>query len=115
MAPTFVFDATGRLVLIAGSPGGSSIINYVARTLIATLDWKMDPQQAVDAANFGSRNGPTELEAGTEAEAWKAALEAMGHTVKLTAMTSGIQAIRITPAGIEGGADGRREGVAIGE
>ncbi|MFN8830177.1 MAG: gamma-glutamyltransferase [Labrys sp. (in: a-proteobacteria)] len=115
MAPTFVFDEAGRLVLIAGSPGGSSIINYVARALIATLDWKMDPQQAVDAANFGSRNGPTELEAGTEAEAWKAALEAKGHTVKLTAMTSGIQMIRINPTGIEGGADGRREGVAIGD
>lgn len=115
MAPTIVFDAFGRLYAVTGSPGGSQIIGYVAKTLVALLDWKMDPQQAVDFGNFGSRNGPTELERGTEAEAWKAALEAKGHEVRLLDMTSGIQAIVKTPAGYLGGADGRREGVAIGD
>lgn len=115
MAPTIVFDAFGRLYAVTGSPGGSQIIGYVAKTLVALLDWKLDPQQAVDLANFGSRNGPTELEKGTEAESWKAALEAKGHEVRLIEMTSGIQAIVKTPAGYLGGADGRREGVAIGD
>jgi gamma-glutamyltranspeptidase / glutathione hydrolase len=115
MAPTIVFDAFGRLYVVTGSPGGSHIIGYVAKTLVAILDWRMDPQQAVDLPNFGSRNGPTELEAGTEAEGWKADLEAKGHQVRVTEMTSGIQAIVLNPAGFLGGADSRREGVAIGD
>jgi gamma-glutamyltranspeptidase/glutathione hydrolase len=115
MAPTLVFDAFGRLYAVVGSPGGSQIIGYVAKTLVALLDWRMDPQAAVDFGNFGSRNGPTELEKGTEAEGWKTALEAKGHEVRLLEMTSGTQAIVKTPEGFLGGADGRREGVAIGD
>lgn len=115
MAPTLVFDAFGRLYAVVGSPGGSQIIGFVAKTLVALLDWKMDPQNAVDLANFGSRNGPTELEKGTEAEGWKAGLEAKGHEIRLVEMTSGIQAIVKSPEGFVGGADGRREGVAIGD
>jgi len=114
MAPTIVLDGNGRLYAVVGSPGGSQIITYVAKTLIAILDWKLDPQVAVDLPNFGSRNGPTEIEAGTEAESWKAALEAKGHEVKMIEMNSGIQAIVVGPDGLIGGADSRREGVAIG-
>src|SRR4051812_37522890 len=114
MAPTIVLDNTGKLYAVVGSPGGSLIINYVAKALVGLLDWKLDPQVAADLPNFGSRNGPTELEAGTEAEAWKAALEAKGHEVKLIDQNSGIHAIVVTPAGLVGGADSRREGVAIG-
>ena len=114
MAPTIVLDGSGKLYAVVGSPGGSLIINYVAKTLVGILDWKLDPQVAADLPNVGSRNGPTELEAGTEAEAWKAALEAKGHEVKLIDQNSGIHAIVVTPAGLVGGADSRREGVAIG-
>jgi gamma-glutamyltranspeptidase / glutathione hydrolase len=115
MSPTLVLDTHGRVYAVVGSPGGSQIINFVSKTLIAILDWKTDPQQAVDMANFGSRNGPTELEAGTEAEAWATALGAKGHLVRLGQMTSGTQAIVVTPEGYLGGADSRREGVAIGD
>ncbi|MBP2313674.1 gamma-glutamyltransferase [Azospirillum soli] len=115
MAPTLVFHRDGSLVATVGSPGGSAIINYVGKTLIGLLDWGLDPQQAVDLANFGSRNGPTELELGTEAESWKSALEARGHTVKAVELTSGTQAIVVTANGLSGGADTRREGVAVGD
>jgi gamma-glutamyltranspeptidase/glutathione hydrolase len=115
MAPTIVFDVFGRLYAVVGSPGGSQIIGYVAQTLVALIDWRMDPQRAVDLGHVGNRNGPTELEKGTEAEAFKAALEARGHQVRLLEMTSGIQAIVVTPSGFIGGADSRREGVAIGD
>lgn len=115
MAPTLVFDAFGRLYVVTGSPGGSQIIGYVAKTLIGILDWGLDPQVAVDLPNGGSRNGPTEIEKGTEAAGWKAALEAKGHEVRQLDMTSGIQAIVVTPQGFAGGADSRREGVAIGD
>jgi gamma-glutamyltranspeptidase/glutathione hydrolase len=115
MAPTIVFDGDGRLHAVVGSPGGSAIINYVAKALVAILDWGLDPQTAVDLPNMGSRNGPTELEAGTGAEAWAAELRAKGHTVALMEMTSGTQAIVVTPQGLVGGADSRREGVAVGD
>jgi gamma-glutamyltranspeptidase/glutathione hydrolase len=114
MAPTIVLDGDNRLHAVVGSPGGSLIINYVAKTLIAILDWKLDPQVAVDLPNFGSRNGPTEIEDGTESLTWKADLEAKGHEVRAIEMTSGIQAIIVGRGGLTGGADSRREGVAIG-
>jgi gamma-glutamyltranspeptidase/glutathione hydrolase len=119
MAPTLVFDGDGQLEMVVGSPGGSQIIGYVAKTLVALIDWKLDPQAAVDYPNHGSRNGPTELERGTEAEAWVPALQAKGHEVRMIDMTSGIQAIIRRRAdaggGLAGGADSRREGVAIGD
>jgi gamma-glutamyltranspeptidase / glutathione hydrolase len=115
MAPTLVFDASGGLYAVVGSPGGSQIIGYVAKTLVALLDWKLDPQQAVDYPNHGSRNGPTEIEKGTEADGWIAQLVARGHEVRAIDMTSGIQAIIKTKDGFLGGADSRREGVAIGD
>jgi gamma-glutamyltranspeptidase / glutathione hydrolase len=114
MAPTIVFDGQNKLYAVMGSPGGSQIITYVAKTLVGILDWKLDPQVAVDLPNFGSRNGPTEIEAGTEAETWKEALETKGHQVRAIDMNSGIHAIVIGPNGLTGGADSRREGVAIG-
>jgi gamma-glutamyltranspeptidase/glutathione hydrolase len=115
MAPTLVFDREGRPVLAVGSAGGATIIGSVARTIVGVLDHGLDPQQAVDAGHAMSLNGPTLLERGTEAEAWKGELEAMGHAVVVTDITSGTQAIRIAPDGLSGGADGRREGAALGD
>ena len=121
MAPTLVFDrASGELLASLGSPGGSQIINYVARTLVALLDWDLDIQQAIALANFGSRNGPTELEQGRFGPAMAEALRARGHEVREIPMTSGLQGIVRVPLrdggqGWSGGADPRREGVALGD
>jgi gamma-glutamyltranspeptidase/glutathione hydrolase len=116
MAPTFVFNRDGRLLLVAGSPGGSQIINYVAETLLALLDWGMAPQEAVSLLHVGSRNGPTEIEAEMPGgDALADALAARGHTVKRLEMTSGLAVIRVAPGRLEGGADPRREGVALGD
>jgi gamma-glutamyltranspeptidase/glutathione hydrolase len=114
MAPFLVFGRDGALELVVGSPGGSLIINYVAKVLLAVLDWRMDVQSAIDLGNAGSRNGPTELERGTELETTQAALMAMGHEVRAIDMTSGVHAIRRVQGGWQGGADPRREGVARG-
>lgn len=112
MAPFIVYDAkSGRLEQVVGSPGGSLIINYVAKTLVATLDWKMNMQAAIDLPNYGSRGGPTEIEKGTELEGVSAALKTMGHEVRAIDMTSGLAGIRRIPKGWEAGADPRREGV----
>jgi gamma-glutamyltranspeptidase/glutathione hydrolase len=47
MSPTLVFDASGKLFAVLGSPGGSRIINYVARTLLALLDGDMEVAAAL--------------------------------------------------------------------
>lgn len=115
MAPTIVFDAFGRLYVVVGSPGGSRIIGYVAKSLVAMLDWGLDPQAAAAFPNVVSRNGPTELEEGTFATEWTSALEGRGHEVRAAEMNSGVHAVLVTPAGYLGGADPRREGAAVGE
>jgi gamma-glutamyltranspeptidase/glutathione hydrolase len=114
MAPTLVFDQQGQFTIAVGSPGGSAIINYVAQTLIAMLDWRLDPQQAVSLPHYGSRNGPMELEHGRHLGVLIPQLEARGHTVALIEMTSGLSAIRKTEYGYAGGADPRREGTVKG-
>ncbi|MFK3822325.1 gamma-glutamyltransferase [Pseudomonas yamanorum] len=121
MAPTLVFDRqSGELVATVGSPGGSQIIEYVSKSLVAMLDWNLDPQAAVGLPNFGSRNGATELEAGLFRAPLKQALKDKGHALSEIDMTSGAQAIvRVRDAqgkaSLIGGADPRREGEALGD
>ncbi|MES2757537.1 MAG: gamma-glutamyltransferase [Pseudomonadota bacterium] len=120
MSPTIVLDkATRKLALTAGSPGGTAIINYVAKTLVGTMDWGLNVQQAIALPNFGSRNGPTELEQRRFPQATVDALKARGHTIRFSEQNSGLHGIqRLSIHGTDfwfGGADPRREGVAKGD
>lgn len=112
MAPTVVLK-DGSPVLLAGSPGGSRIIGYVARAVIGVLDWGLDPQQAAAAPHVLNRFGPMEIEAGTAAEALAGPLQAMGFETRAAELTSGLHLIAIGER-LTGGADPRREGVALG-
>jgi gamma-glutamyltranspeptidase/glutathione hydrolase len=115
MSPTIAYDAGGRVAIVTGSPGGSAIINYVAKSLVAMIDWKLDPQAAASLANFGSRNGPTELEADTDVTELAPKLRAIGAEVAIVQLTSGMHTIVRTRDGWMGGADPRREGVVRGQ
>ena len=115
MAPTIVFDRGGDPLLLVGSPGGSQIIGFVAQALVGVLDWGLTPQQAVAAGHVLNRNGPTELEAGTEAAALEAALTARGQKVQVKQLNSGLHAIQIAGGRLVSGVDPRREGRAAGE
>ena len=113
MAPTVVMK-DGKPVLAIGSPGGSRIIGYVAQAIIAWADWGMDVQQAVAMGHGLNRFGTFDLEAGTAAEGLKDGLEAAGFEVKVLDLNSGLHAIEIG-AMLTGGADPRREGIALGD
>ena len=120
MAPTIILDPEGRVSAVLGSPGGSHIIHYVLKTVVGLIDWKLDAQEAASLPNFGSLNGPAALVEADMKGTWIAfMLRWQGHTVAVAPMTSGTHVIRVThdkgQRGLEGGADPRREGVALGD
>jgi len=115
MAPTIVFDAKGEVSAVVGSPGGSRIILYVVKALVGLLDWKLDAQAAVDLPNFGSTGKAVELEY-TWSSIWHAmALKTFGQPVSADLMNSGLHAVVQRDGRLEGAADPRREGAALGD
>lgn len=119
MSPIIVFDKEDRPVLVVGSPGGSRIIGYVAQTILHVLDFGLNVQEAVTLPHVVNRGGKTELEDHPEHMAMlnrvETELVAMGHDVIRNEQNSGLHAIAITPGGLEGGVDPRREGNALGD
>ena len=115
MSPMLIFDANGALEGVTGSPGGSRIIMFVTKTLIAMLDWGMDAQQAAALPNFGSDGGALAFEPSVSFVLKAIALKSYGHTLNAEYMTSGVHTILRRNGKLEGGADPRREGVALGD
>ncbi len=115
MAPTIMFDKAGEVKLLVGSSGGSRIINYVLKVIVAVVDWKLDVQTAIALPNFGSRGGPFEIERDERAVRYALPLLLRGAVVKAPVMTSGTHAIALRNGALEGGVDPRREGLAVGD
>jgi gamma-glutamyltranspeptidase/glutathione hydrolase len=116
MTPMIVTDEDGDLVLVIGSPGGSSIVGYVARTTIGILDWNLTPQQAIDLSNATARSSPVAIEGARLPAGVQDALTARGWALRDVSglEESGLHAILVTRDGLVGAADPRREGV-VGE
>ena len=121
MSPTIVFDPDGDLELVTGSPGGSRIISYTAQSIINVIDFGLDPQEAANVPHYMNRNGRTDIEEPIpgvtwdyDAEGLRDQLEARGHDVGITALTSGLSIIEVTDDGLVGGADQRRDGTVGG-
>ncbi len=113
MAPTIIMH-DGKPYMAVGSPGGSRIIGYVAKTLVAHVDWGMDIQQAINYPNVLNRFGVYELEENTAASDLSQPLIDLGYKTDIRDLNSGVQAIVITDDGLQGGADPRREGKVMG-
>ena len=114
MSPTIVLKG-GLPTLVIGSPGGSRIIGYVAEAIVAHVDWGMNVQAAVSIPHAVNRFGTFDLEKNTSLEKMVEPMEALGYKVKLRALNSGLHAISIAKDGLAGGADPRREGIALGQ
>ena len=115
MAPSIVFGPDGKFLIAAGSPGGPVIIPDVAGALIALIDGGLTPQQTAALPHIFNMNGPSIIEKGTAMEALAPQLSAMGHTVRVSPIYSGLHIIEKTKDGYIGGADPRRDGVALGD
>jgi gamma-glutamyltranspeptidase/glutathione hydrolase len=113
MAPLIVLDRNGELELVIGSPGGSSIIGYVARSTIGILVWNLSVQQAINYGNATARTDEIGAEISRFPPGIADALTARGWRLRQTGLgeVSGIHGIRVTPQGLQGGADPRREGI----
>ncbi|KAF0286249.1 gamma-glutamyltransferase [Spiribacter sp. SSL99] len=111
MSPMIALDRDDQPRLIIGSPGGTRIIGYVAQRVADVLMRGREIKPAIEAGNLVNRNGATQVEAGTEAQALAPDLEALGHEVEVETMTSGLHGIeRLPDEVIRGAADPRREG-----
>jgi gamma-glutamyltranspeptidase/glutathione hydrolase len=115
MDPTIVLGNDGALRYVLGSPGGPAIILYNVKAIVALVDWGLDPAEASALVNFGSTDNAFLLEPGAAWDPLAASLDGMGHEVRRVPLTSGEHIIAVTPEGLEGGADPRREGVALGD
>jgi gamma-glutamyltranspeptidase/glutathione hydrolase len=115
MSPTIVFDGQRQVEAVLGSPGGSRIILYVLKTLIGLIDWGLDAQQAADLMNFGSQGSGLELELDWPAVPLALTLKPLGHKIVPALMNSGVHIVMRRDGRLEGAADARREGAALGD
>lgn len=115
MSPTMVFDEEGELEVVVGSPGGSRIVSYVAQTLIGMIDFDLNIQEAINLPKITNRNDYTALEKGTPIAELEEPLKALGHNVKVIDLNSGLHGIQFKSGKLIGGADPRREGIAVGK
>jgi len=115
MSPTLVFKGETP-VLALGSPGGSRIIGTVFQAVLYILQYGMDVQEAVNFPRVMSRNGPAELESPLfRNEKLLQALRDKGVEPVDGRAFGAVQAVRIRQDGwLEGAADPRREGSALG-
>lgn len=115
MSPVMAFAPDGSLRLVTGSPGGNSIIAYVAKSLLASLRWGLSDAASVAAPNIVARGPQVRVETASAAgKELAAALKQLGYPVQeREGENSGLHLLRISAEGLTGAADPRREGEVI--
>lgn len=117
MTPSIVLDPDGRLLMVTGTPGGSTIITTVFQTISNVVDYGMNVAQAVNAPRVHHQHLPDQIyyEAGGLTAETVSALEALGHTVVERGGVSGdVQAILLVDGVLTAWSDPRRGGGALG-
>jgi gamma-glutamyltranspeptidase/glutathione hydrolase len=114
MSPVMVLDRQGRLVAALGSPGGNAILAYNLKTMVGVFDWNLSMQGAIDLPNLIARGSSFSGEADRFDAQLRAALAELGVTVRPgVGEDSGLHGVVVRNGKLDGGADKRREGVAI--
>jgi gamma-glutamyltranspeptidase/glutathione hydrolase len=115
MAPTIVFDRSGKPVVVGGSAGGGQIVDYITASLIEMLANQRSPAEALARGHVSTAvRGRLQLEKGSSAASQADALAAKGHELDIVPMTSGLGFLMRREGGWLGAADPRRDGVALG-
>ena len=143
MSPTIVFNKRGGVEIVTGSPGGSRIIAYTAQSIMNMIDFKRNPQSAINIPHYMNRNGTTDIEEPIPGATWNynaekvaIGLRRIGHSdptvpfadrnVNIRALTSGLSIIQVKAKKLSsttrprymrvlvGGADKRRDGTVGG-
>ncbi|MFA0963773.1 gamma-glutamyltransferase [Roseivirga sp. BDSF3-8] len=116
MTPTIV-EKNGKLRMVLGTPGGSTIITSVLQVFLRVSEHGMSMQQAVNSPRFHHQWLPDIIKAeeGAFDEETVKRLQEMGHKIETTESIGRVDAILITDDGtLEGGADPRGDDTAKG-
>lgn len=116
MAPTIILDKDRRFVAAIGSPGGLAIPAFVLKGIVGALDWHLTMQQAVALPNLVALGSNYISEPEKFAPGVVDGLAARGVVLRggYGVEDSGLHGVIARKDGLEGGADPRREGVALG-
>lgn len=116
MTPVLILDRQGRLVGAIGSPGGSSILAYVAKALVGIIDWNLSVQEAIALPNLVVRGEMVGADTALITPEIRDALADAGMALRPNSTeTSGLHGAIWRDGRWDGGADPRREGVAVSE
>jgi len=119
MSPSMVFDKEGDLSLVIGTPGGTRIPSIVPLVMSNVIDHKMGIQEAIDKGRVHKVHGKLYIEGDVKEEVAEH-LKDLGHKVIMKGKNDkyfgGVHAVYVDKEenDLDGGADRRRDGKALG-
>lgn len=114
MTPTIV-EKDGKLFMVVGTPGGSTIMTSVFQTLLNVIDFGMEMQEAVDARRFHHQWLPDviDVEKTAISQEIRQRLSAKGYVFRERGAMGRVDAILSTKDDLQGGADPRGDDVVL--